>query len=513
MEENRENTENIENTVITENAADAGKPEKPEFLKEQTEEAAGQPEGAPEPEKQEEVHQPKKNSSRMTFLKGLIAGIILSGLVFVLLRGYLTVTLPNGGSLTIRLPYYERLHGTGSGSLDHVEINRKMDEIRTLIDKSYLYDADPKHMTDGIFAGMLYGLTEDDYAIYYSKEDFENERKRLNGSYVGVGIAVTKDAKTNGLMVEAVTYNSPAQEAGIEVGDVILKANGTDLTQITSDEAVGQITGPEGTEVVLEIQRNGETMEVTCVRRVISDITVRTALMPEDPRVGYVSITGFTNVTEEEFYEAIDDLTENRNAEGIVIDLRNNGGGDMNVALRMIDSILPDDLPLPEQVGASDAGNAENGKTASGKTLLLSIEDKGGKKTEYFAEDDWRQTIPFAVLVNGRSASASEIFAGVLKDYGYPVIGTKTFGKGIVQSLYTLSDKSAVKFTTDQYILPDGSQIHGIGIEPSIEVEFREYDGITEKQVNHVSGEETPLEGDVQVEAAVKAIQDAFEAE
>ena len=443
---------------------------------------------------------------RGQFLKGLAAGIILSGLDFVLARGYLTIPVGKDGTLTLKLPYYERLHGSGSGRLDHAEIDRKMDEIQKLIDKSYLYDADPATMTEGIFTGMIYGLSEDDYAIYYSKENFANEKKRLNGSYVGIGVAVTTDIKTNGLLVESVTYNSPAQEVGIMVGDVLLKANGTDLTVISSDEAISYVTGPEGTEVVLEVLRDGVTMEVTAVRRVISDTSVRTKLMPEDPRVGYLSISGFTNITESEFYEAMDDLTQNRNAEGIVIDLRNNGGGDMNVALRMLDSILPDDLPLPE--GAEDGTQAE-----SGKTLLLSIEDKDGEKTEYFAEDGWHQSIPLAVIVNGRSASASEIFAGVLKDYGYPVIGTKTFGKGIVQSLYTLSDQSAVKFTTDQYILPDNSQIHGIGIDPTILVEFKEFDGIEEKQVNYVSGEETPLEGDVQVEAAVRAIQDAFEAE
>ncbi|MBR3643539.1 MAG: PDZ domain-containing protein, partial [Parasporobacterium sp.] len=211
---------------------------------------------------------PKRRTPRGQFLKGMAAGIVLSGLVFVLARGYLTIPVGKDGTLTLKLPYYERLHGSGAGRLDHAEIDRKMDEIQKLIDKSYLYDADPATMTEGIFTGMIYGLSEDDYAIYYSKENFANEKKRLNGSYVGIGVAVTTDIKTNGLLVESVTYNSPAQEVGIMVGDVLLKANGTDLTAISSDEAISYVTGPEGTEVVLEVLRDGVTMEVTAVRRV-----------------------------------------------------------------------------------------------------------------------------------------------------------------------------------------------------------------------------------------------------
>ncbi len=482
----------------------------PETQEEQTAQADLQ-----DPVNPAEAEEPGPEKSGRSYaaglFKGLFLGVLLTILAFTLARGYVRIPFPGGRAITLFLPYYEKLHGSDSGKIDSVEINRKMQEIEKLIDASYLYDADPKMITDGIFTGMLYGLSEDRYAAYYSKETFENESKRLRGSYVGIGVTVRKDPMSGGVLIEALAVDGPAMEVGLQVGDVITEADGLDLVPLTLEEAITHITGPEGTTVVLTVERREGDFKVTVERRTITDTTVRARIVP-DTNIGYLSITSFTNVTEEEFFEEMDELKENKNVDGVIVDLRNNGGGDMNVALRMIDSILKDDQKLePEAQQVEEAWAAGLGDDApkSGKTVLLGLENKDGKHNYYYAEDEWSTSLPIVVVVNGHSASASEIFAGVLMKYGYDVVGEKTFGKGIVQSLYTLGDQSAVKFTTEQYILPDGELIHGVGVEPTIPVEFVEFDGITSDQVNYASGEETDIAGDAQIRAAVEAIQSA----
>lgn len=477
------------------------------------------------------------------FLAGAAAAVI----VIVLIMGYIQIPLGRYGSVTVKLPYYNELHGADNGKIDRVELSRKLDEVENYLNSTYLYEMDSKTIIDGIMTGLVYGLSEDNYAAYYSREDFENETKLMNGSYVGIGVAIVKDPETGGLRVESLSIDGPAMESGIEIGDIILKADGEDLSGLEISECVSRLTGEEGTTVLLEIKRRKSSFELTVERRTISDRTVHTEMI-EDTGIGYISITGFINITEEEFYSAIDELVEDKEAQGLIIDLRNNGGGDMNVALRMVDSILPDDIRLPEEAPEGASGNASenepekepsgNGNAASGVSdkqqqkqaaegpgetgknggaLLLSVEDKNGKAMKFYAEDTWEVRVPVVVLVNERSASASEIFAGILLSYGYDVVGTKTFGKGIVQSLYTLSDKSAIKFTTDQYRLPNGELIHGVGIEPTAAVEFEEFEDetfeekVTSKQVNYAAGKRTELTEDTQLNAALQLIRSAIE--
>lgn len=440
------------------------------------------------------------------------AGVISALAVMVLAAGYIQIPLGKYGSVTMKLPYYGVLHGAQNGRIDRAELNRKLDEVENYLNSTYLYEMDSKTITDGIFTGLVYGLSEDDYAAYYSREDFENETRLINGSYVGIGVAIVKDPATGGLRVESLSQNGPAIESGIEIGDIILKADGEDLSELEISECVSRLTGEEGTTVLLEIRRGTESFELTVERRTITDQSVR-AEMIEDTGIGYISITNFSNITEEEFYKAVDDLLEDKGAEGLIIDLRNNGGGDMNVCLRMVDSLLKDDIIMPE--GVTENGDAGPGQ--GGKALLLSVEDKNGKADRFYAEDGWDVDVPIVALVNERSASASEIFSGILLSYGYDVVGTKTYGKGIVQSLYTLSDKSAIKFTTDKYRLPNGELIHGTGIEPTVEVGFVDFEDesfsekVTSRQVNYASGKRTGLTEDTQVNAALEVIRSAIE--
>jgi carboxyl-terminal processing protease len=347
---------------------------------------------------------------------------------------------------------------------------------------------------------MLYGLTDQDkYAQYYSAEAFEEENKRNNGAYDGIGVTVQTDEETGGMLVVSVNSQGPAKAAGIQVDDVIIEADGTDLTDMPLDEAISEhVKGPAGTSVVLTILRDGEKIELTVGRATIRDITVR-GTMIADTAAGYISVTGFTRSTEGEFKKVWQELEES-GADGLVIDLRNNGGGDMDVSLRMLDFILDDHISV-------SVGEDPQSQKTDGKTLLLSVEGRTGRSTEYYASDKDHHKLPVVVVVNGRSASASEIFTGVLMDYGYCSVGEKTFGKGIVQSVYRLSDNSGVKFTTDQYILPGGDKIHGVGIEPTVQVEFEEFGEVTSSLANFASGEETDILQDNQITKAVEMLE------
>lgn len=449
--------------------------------------------------------------------------------------------------------------------IDFIKVDKKLKEIESLINYTYLYDADKQKMEDGMFTGLVYGLTDDQYSAYYSKSVFDEEKKRLNGNYVGIGVTITKDPETGGILVNAVNGEGPAAKVGIQPGDIIIKADGNDLTQKDADFAVSLITGEVGTTVNITLLRDGKELEFTVERANITTISVQSDVLDEgniadsiapDPKnsikgtnIGYISINTFNQTTMQEFVDELDDLAEDKQVDGIVIDLRNNGGGDMNICLEMLDMILPDDLePVvtvedgetsetaadEEEAGLELTDN--NGKTSDktdknekikdnkyslGKnltpegdetdetgTLLLSIENKIGEADKYYAADGWGNDVPIVVVVNENSASASEIFAGVLRDYGYQIVGEKTFGKGIVQSLYPLSDGSAVKFTTQQYRLPGGELIHGKGITPTIEVPFEEYDGVTAETVNYANGAAQPdIMKDKQIAAAVKELE------
>jgi len=438
------------------------------------------------------------------FMCGFFAALLAVLVGVILIRGYIMVSLGRLGVLTIRMPYYKYTAETKDGGLNMPEINRKMGEIQSLIGSAYLYDENVQDVTDGIFTGMLYGLTrEDKYAQYYSVKDYAEEVKRNNGSYEGIGVTVQADSETGGILVISVNSQGPAKEAGIEADDIIIKADDTDLRGMSLDEAISKyIKGPAGTSVDLVILRDGEEIELTVGRAQILDITVRGIMIPQTD-LGYLSITSFNLMTEKEFKNIWQQLKD-QGARGIVVDLRNNGGGDMNVALRMLDYVLDDHLTVTN-------GDENAVPSSGGKTVLLSVEDRSGKASVYCAEDNISNQLPVTLIVNSRSASAAEIFAGVMMDYGYPSVGEKTYGKGIVQSVYKLSDQSAVKFTTNQYRLPGGALIHGKGIEPTLEVEFEDFDDVTFAKVNFAGGEETDILKDNQIRAAAELLEKTFE--
>ncbi len=419
----------------------------------------------------------------------LIGGIALGMALVIAAEGILLTVLSHGG-------------------VDYLGVFRKMALIDTYIDRYYLYDVHPDTVADGIFTGMIYGLDEDDYAVYYPETAYDELKKQESGSYVGIGVTVSKDPETEGILVAAVSPGGPAESAGILTGDILIKADGQDLKVLDLDAAVDLISGEKGTSVDITLLRNGEEMNVTVERKDIVTYTVHHKVLSEDEfkssrmnmKIGYISINQFIKTTEQDFYKAYDELTEDEEVDGVIIDLRNNGGGDMNICLNMLDMLIDDDAQAPE---SEKEDNEENG------ALLLSVENKYGGSTDYYAADGLGAKVPIVVLVNKNSASASEIFAGTLKDYGFDVVGEKTFGKGIVQSVINLGDGSAVKFTTEQYRLPGGGLVQGVGIEPTKEVAFEHTGETKENEVNYVSPNTEPeLKGDSQIAAAAGILEE-----
>lgn len=411
------------------------------------------------------------------------------------------------------------------GGINFFSLMLKSKAIEALVDENYLYDADKYIMQENMYLGMVYGLTDDDYAAYYTEDSFEEQRRLTEGSYVGIGVNITSDSEQRGILVVSVNEEGPAFEAGLEAGDIITAVEGESLSGVSTSDAVDMITGEEGTIVNLTILRDEETLDLSVERRTVVTVSVHYSVLTEaetGPRkvkgsdLGYISINAFNLETIKEFNEALDSLLGESDVAGLIIDLRNNGGGELTTCLEMTDRILEDKV-TPQQESSDEEEKNMTDTDPEKNTLLLQIESKDQIDQVYRASDGQSVDLPIVVLVNEKSASASEVFAGTLRDYGYKIIGKKTFGKGIVQTTYTLYDDTAVKFTTHQYRLASGELIHGRGIEPDIEVEFEPYDDyVTADTVNYADGAAQPnMMEDKQVLAAVaqldQQIYDAYQ--
>lgn len=402
------------------------------------------------------------------FFAGLAAGIILAVAGWFLYRGYYTLNIPAIGAVTVKLPTYSLFHKEDPEKIDRAELLRKVDEVEKYLDSEYLYSRDSGKLLDSVFKGIFSGLNgEDPYAVYYTAEEYKSSLESWQGKYKGVGIYITKDEETGALVVVRPMKGSPAEEAGIKGGDMIIKADGVDIRGLTMDDAAdNHIKGEPGTFVKLTVLRDGEEMEFDVERReIINETVFPSEICFEGGNYGYVYISEFDGSTYDSFVNAVDGFCE-KNVDGMVIDLRDDPGGDMNICLNMADYLLPDDIGTYTGSGLSDL--------KTGRTLLLTVRMKQADDYCYYCVDGHSVQIPVTVLVNENSASASEIFTGIMKSYGYPVAGTITYGKGIVQTVRMLYDMSGIKYTSGEYILPDSSRIHGTGIIPGYIVEESE---------------------------------------
>lgn len=366
-----------------------------------------------------------------SFGKGLICGILLCVLVL-------------GMSGCAAAYFYPRLNSLQNME-EEQQINAKMEELNRYIDQYYLFDYEEEDVENGIYKGLMAGLG-DIYTGYYTPEEYASFMESSNGSYSGIGAVLSQDYTTGIIQVVRAFAGSPAEEAGMQTDDILYKVEGEEVTGKVLSLVVTDLKGEEGTEVHISIMRNGEAIDLTLVRRNIEVPTIEYELL--ENQIGYIAITEFDDVTDDQFLAAMDAL-ESQGMEKLIIDLRNNGGGLVDVTCTILDRLLPEGL-------------------------IVYTEDKNGERQEEFSDENCFEG-EMAVLVNGNSASASEIFAGAIKDYGVgTLIGTQTFGKGIVQSLFPLSDGSAIKITVSRYYTPAGNNIHEVGITPDIILEFDE---------------------------------------
>lgn len=323
----------------------------------------------------------------------------------------------------------------------------KLSYLKKLIDETYLHDIKEKDLNEGIYKGYVEGLG-DQYSAYYDKKETKELSESLDGSFSGIGAVMTQDASSGVITITQVYDDSPAKKAGIKAGDILYRVEEKTVTGKDLDKVVSWIKGKKGTKVNLTLLRgtNSDKIKVTATRDVINVETVKYKV-PEN-QIGYISISEFDSVTGAQFAKALKQL-QKKNIEGLVVDLRNNPGGSLSTVCDILDSILP-------------------------KGLIVYTKDKNGKKEEYTSDEKHRLNLPMSVLVNGQSASASEIFAGAVQDYGKAeIIGTQTYGKGVVQNLFDLKDGTCVKLTTSEYFTPKGRNIDGKGITPDVKIEYK----------------------------------------
>lgn len=332
----------------------------------------------------------------------------------------------------------------------------KMGLLKGKIEKYFMNEVEDQDIEDGIYKGMLEGLG-DPYSCYYTKEEYDALMEDSSGVYCGIGATVMQNSETGAIYIINAFDGGAAKEAGLSTGDMIYKVEGEEVAGEDLSEVVAKMKGEEGTKVNIEVYlyEKNEYKEYTLERRQIEVPTVSYEMKEEN--IGYIAVNAFDEPTDEQFVDAMEQLKK-QGMKGVIVDLRNNGGGMLESVVNMLDYLLP-----------------------KGK-VIVSTKDKDGKGETYTAKSNTECEIPMVILINGNTASASEVFSGALQDYDKAtLVGTTSFGKGIVQSVMALGDGSAIKITTSKYFTPKGRNIHGTGIEPDIMVESSG-DSKTDKQ-------------------------------
>lgn len=372
------------------------------------------------------------------------------------LTGVLVVALVAGGVKFVQQRQYDGVLSDSS----HVQ---KIEYLEKMIDQEYLGEVDNAEMAEGIYAGLVYGLG-DVYSRYYTADEYAQETASTDGAYAGIGISIQKN-KNGGVQIAECYEGGPGAEAGLQTGDVITAINDTDVTDMELSDVVSLIRENKDNTIVLTVFRENEEKS-----REIS-VDVMDVELPSvfgemlDKKTGYIQITQFTGVTPQQYKDMFAELKD-KGMERLVIDLRDNPGGLLTSVCDILREILPEGL-------------------------IVYTEDKYGNREEETCDGKHQLDMPLAVLVNENSASASEIFAGAVQDHEVgTIVGTTTYGKGVVQELRQLSDGSAVKLTVSNYYTPNGNSINKVGIKPDVEVklasELLNKDEITHEEDNQL---------------------------
>lgn len=407
--------------------------------------------------------QPPRKKKSQGFASGMIIGAVSAFMAVILLilsvaavciaKGYIHIGV--NGDVYIQSDAVTDSDGIGS------EVEGKLNAIDSVLESFYFGDVDDETAKDNIYKAYLssYG---DKYTMYYTADEYKALKESTNGKFYGIG-AVCQLSGEGGVLLVDVYDNGAGYQAGLRSGDRGVNVDGRDITDMELSSAVALIKGDKGTSVTLEVIRGTERLTFSAVRDAVEAKTVSYTLL--DNNIGYLSISQFEEVTTKQFKAAVEDL-QSQGMKGLVIDIRNNPGGLLDTVVGMLKYMLPDGL-------------------------IVYTEDKQGNRKEYKGQDNDEFNLPLAVIVNGNSASASEIFAGAIQDYGKgTIIGTQTYGKGIVQTVKPLTDGSAIKFTIAKYFTPKGQDIHGKGVTPDMVVEY-----------------DTDADVDTQLDAAIKNVE------
>ena len=336
-----------------------------------------------------------------------------------------------------------RTDTTTGAAIDWEEVSKKSNQLYDTIDDYYLNEIDNNKIQDGIYKGMVDSLG-DQYTVYYTADEYKQFTTASSGTYCGIGVTVSQNTSTGAITIVKTFKKGSGAEEGMLPGDMIYKIEGKKIEGLELSKVVSQIKGEEGTFVKVTVLRNGKEIEFNLERRKLEVDTVTSRMEEKDgKKIGYIAVSEFDEVTASQFKSAIKEL-EKEGMQGLVIDLRDNPGGLLDVTCEMLDRMIK-------------------------KGILVYTVDKNGKRVDEEATDNLSFDKPVAILVNGNSASASEVFSGAMKDYKVAtLVGTNTFGKGIVQSIVPFEDGTAMKVTVSKYYTPNGVNIHGTGIKPDV---------------------------------------------
>lgn len=413
---------------------------------------------------------------KKSFLNGLLSGLFGAIILFTVIgAAYVFVTGKTDNLQNVKIESKEKGQDKAQAAQAEVPYDRivnKLTFLKNLVDDYYLNKVDTSAYEEGIYKGFMSTL-KDPYSTYYTKKEFDDLQESSSGVYCGIGAYVTQDIKTGIITIVKPFKNGPAYKVGVLPGDVIYKIENKDVSGEDLTEVVSKMKGLKGTTVKVTIVRKGKQkpIEFSIVRKEIEVPTIEYKML--DNKIGYIIISEFDEITVSQFVSAVDKL-EKDGMKGLVVDLRNNPGGLLDSVVKMLDRLLP-------------------------KGLIVYTEDKNGKREVENAKDDIKLKVPMTVLINGNSASASEIFAGAVQDYKIgTLVGTTSYGKGIVQKVIPLSDGTAVKLTISKYYTPNGRNIHGTGIKPDVEVELS--DKLTQKT-------EIPQDKDNQLQKAISVLK------
>lgn len=356
---------------------------------------------------------------------------------------------------------------TSSQKALSVEVKKKLSTLKSLIDENYLHEVDEEALEQGIYEGYISGL-DDPYSVYYDEEDTKSLMETTEGEYEGIGAVMQQDKDSGIITLTHIYEDSPAMKAGLKDDDILYKVEDMEVTGEDLNEVVSHIRGEKGTKVELTVLRgkNNKEVKVTVTRGKIEVETVESKMLED--KIGYLAVSEFDSVTYDQYEEGLNEL-EDQGMEALVVDLRGNPGGNLQTVCDILDLMLPEGL-------------------------IVYTEDKNGERQDMTSDEEHQFTLPMTVLVDGNSASASEIYAGAIQDYGLgKIVGTKTYGKGVVQKIFDLKDGTCVKLTIAEYYTPKGRNINGKGITPDVEIKY-EYD------------EENP-QADNQLEKAVEELK------